>query len=310
MKTNSNFKFAFFENKYTPLKSAKVSIMTNALQYGTGIFGGIRGYFNQQKNTIYIFRIEDHYNRFLSSLNILGVKIDYELHDLIEITSNLVKKNKPNSDIYFRPFAYAGGYGISPNLNDYPIFAFSVYMIPLGDYISKSKGLNTKVTSFRRIGDNSIPSRAKISGGYINSALARAEAAKDGYDEAIFLTEDGHVCEGSAENIFIVRDNILITPPISDNVLEGITRKSVMQIAIDMGIEVVERSIDRSELYIADELFFSGTAAQLAWIESVDRRQVNNGKEGKITAQIREKFFRIVRGQDTDYETWLTKIQL
>lgn len=305
------FPYTFFQKKFVKTKEAKVSIMTNALQYGTAVFGGIRGYYNKRKKFLSIFRMENHYQRLLNALKILGVSIPYSLKELKEITIELVKKNKPKTDVYFRPFAYAGSCHLSPNLSEDKVFDFALYMLPLGDYLPTDKGLSVMVSSWRRISDNTIPIRAKISGAYINSALARKEAKDKGYDEAILLTEQGHVCEGSAENLFIVRDGILITPPVSDDILEGITRRTIIELAKDLNIEVQERSIDRSELYLADEAFFSGTGVQLAWIAKIDDREIGNAKKGEITAKLQDLFFEIVRGENKKYSPkWCTKIKI
>lgn len=309
MKTDV-FPYAFFDGRAVNIANAKVSIMTNALQYGTGVFGGIRGYWDEKEHTLSLFRVSDHFHRFLSSLRILGTTLAYSEKELAKITIDLVKKNKPTTDVYIRPFAYAGRLGLSPNLAEDRQFAFSMYMIPLGEYIPVDKGIKVKVSSFRRVTDNSIPSRAKMSGAYVNSALAKKEAVDHGYEEAIFLTENGHVAEGSAMNIFIVRNGILVTPPKSDDILEGITRATVITMARDLGIAVEERSIDRSELYIADEAFFTGTGAQVSWIGNIDGRVVGDGKKGPVTTTIQERFFKIVRGKDPKYSKWCTKIKI
>lgn len=306
MKTTS-FPYAFFQGKIVPLEEAKVSIMTNALQYGTGVFGGVRGYYNPEKHTLSIFRIADHYKRFLSSLRILGVDFPYTKEQLIKVTLDLAKKNKPEMDAYFRPFAYVGHTNLGPNLAE-TMMDFALYMIPLGEYLPVSKGLSVMVSTWRRISDNAIPSRAKISGGYINSALARKEAHENGYDEAIMLSEAGNVCEGSAENLFIVRDGVIITPSPGDDVLEGIVRRSIIQLAKDMSIPVESRTVDRSELYIADEAFLTGTGCQVAWIGKIDKRIIGEGKRGPVTGQIQDKFFQVVRGMDAHYASWCQKI--
>ena len=305
----AEFKYAFFEGKEVNLADAKVSIMTNALQYGTGIFGGIRGYHNAEDKTLSVFRIEDHYKRFLSSVKMMGCGFPYTLEQLIEIHTNLAKKNAPECNSYFRPFAYVGNTSLGPNLGDVTLH-FALYMIPLEEYLPVDKGLSLMVSSWRRVGDNSIPARGKFSGAYLNSAFARKEAHDNGFDEAIFLTESGNVCEGSAENLFIVRDGVLITPSIADDVLEGITRRTIMQIATDMGISVVERSIDRSELYIADEVFLSGTGCQLAWVSAIDRRVIGNGKIGAVSQKLQNEYFATVNGKVEKYNKWCTKIEL
>jgi branched-chain amino acid aminotransferase len=306
MKTGS-FPYAFFEGKVVKIEDAKVSIMTNALQYGTAIFGGIRAYYNADENAAYVFRLDDHYTRFLSSAKILGCPIPYDKEQLKKITLDLLKKNKPTTDAYFRPYAYVGNLELGPNLANVTL-DFALYMIPLGEYLPVSKGLNMMVSSWERISDNAIPSRAKASGGYINSALARKEATDNGYDEAILLNKDGHVSEGSAENFFMIRNDVLITPSVSEGVLEGITRRSVVQIARDIGIPVEMRSIERTELYVADEIFLSGTGCQVAWVQSIDKRVITP-KIGPITKKLQDKFFSIVRGNDKDYSEWCTKIQ-
>src|SRR3990167_1589956 len=308
--TSQPFPFAFFNDKIVQTKEAQVSIMTNALQYGTGVFGGIRGYYNKEKGFLSIFRPDDHFRRFLSSLKIIGVSIDYSHEQLLKITRDLVKKNNPQTDTYFRPFAYAGSLHISPNLQSDNVFKYAQYMIPLGDYLPTDKGNSVMVSSWRRVSDNAIPSRAKISGSYINSALAKREATLGGHDEAIFLSENGHVAEGSAENLFIVRNETLITADSSDDVLEGITRRTILKFAKDLGIPTEVRRIDRSELYIAEEAFFSGTGVQIAWISQIDSRVVGDGKRGKITQKISQLFFSTVRGNERKYKTWCTQITI
>lgn len=304
------FPYAFFEGKIIKTEDAKVSIMTNALQYGTAVFGGIRGYYDKKTRTIFVFRPMDHAERLLNSLKILGVSISYTKEEIVNIVKQLVDKNKPAQNMYFRPFAYAGSTLLSPNLSRDKEFLLAIYMIPLDDYLPTDKGLSVKISSWNRISDNSIPARAKITGGYINSALARKEAADNGYDEAIVLTDSGHVAEGSAENIFMVRRGQLITPPVSDNVLEGITRATVMELARSLGIDVMEHSIDRSELYVADELFFSGTGVQIAWISFVDKRSVGMGVMGPVTKKISELFFDIVYGRKKKYSSWLMRVRV
>jgi len=291
-------------------EDARVSIMTNALQYGTGVFGGMRAYVNKDKHFISVFRMKDHFRRFLQSLDIIGVSFKYSQQELEEITMKLIEKNKPQSDTYFRPFAYAGSLNISPNLvRDEPL-DFAMYMVPLGDYLPTDKGVTVCVSSWRRISDNAIPSRAKITGGYINSALAKKEANQNGFDEAIFLNEAGSVAEGSAMNLFIVRDGVLITPSKSDDILEGITRRTVIELARDLDIPVEERTIDRSELYISDEAFFCGTGAQVAWISEIDKRKIGEGVRGEIAGKLQDLFFKVVRGDEKQYGDWRTVIKV
>ncbi len=307
MSENSYFPFAFFEGKIIPTELARVSIMTNALQYGNGVFGGIRGYLADNKRTINIFRLADHYARFLNSLKILNKKIDYDQRKLMEITIELAVKNRPKTDCYFRPLAYAKNYELSPDLSRLE-FDFAVYMIPLGEYLPVSKGLKLAISNWIRISDNMIPSRAKITGGYINSSLAKGDAAKLGFDDALMMKSDGHIAEGSGANFFVVRDGVLITSPRYADVLEGITRRTILELAHDLEILAIEREIDRTEVYIADEAFLTGTGAQLAWVAEIDGRVIGNGKIGPISSKIQKLFFNIVRGKEKKYMPWLTKI--
>jgi len=308
MKTNP-FPYAFFEGKYIKIEDAKVSIMTNSLQYGTAFFGGIRAYLNPDDKAFYIFRLDDHYKRFLSSARILGCKFKYSADELKEITIGLLKKNKPKSNAYFRPFAFINHTELGPNLAN-EVFDFALYSIPLEEYMPLGKGLSLLVSSWQRISDTAIPTRAKVSGGYVNSSLARKEANENGYDEAIMLNNKGYVAEGSAENFFMVRNGKLITPGLSEGILEGITRRSIIQIAADMGIETIERPVERSEIYVADEVFLTGTGCQVAWVEKIDKRTIGNGKIGPITEKLREKFFNVVTGKDKEYSEWRTKVEI
>ena len=306
MKDPTNFPFAFFENGIVPIEKAKVSIMTNALQYGTGVFGGIRGYLSDDKKHINIFRLYDHYLRFLNSISVLNKSIKLTHQELVEITLKLARKNNPHSDCYIRPFAYASSYEISPDLH--PVkFDLAIYMIPLGEYLSISKGLRLAISNWIRINDNMIPSRIKATGGYINSSLAKGDAVRGGFDDALMLTFDGHVAEGSSANFFMIRDGALITASRSEDVLEGITRRTIIQLAKDMKIPVEERKIDRTEVYIADEAFLTGTGAQVAWIAEVDGRVISS-KIGTITEKIKKLFFDIVREKEKKYSGWLTRI--
>ncbi|OGG15408.1 branched-chain-amino-acid transaminase [Candidatus Gottesmanbacteria bacterium RIFCSPHIGHO2_02_FULL_39_11] len=310
-----SFPYVFFKGKIVPIGEAKVSIMTNALQYGTGIFGGIRGYVQENpkskiqnpKKEVAIFRIADHYQRFLKSLNILNKTIPYSHKKLVDITIELAKKNAPDTDCYFRPLAYASNLGLSPNLHE-AVFDFAIYMIPLGEYLPIHKGLKLMISNWIRISDVMIPARAKVTGAYINSSLAKGDAESLGFDDALMMTSEGHITEGSAANFFMVRDGVLITPSNYSDILEGITRRSIIQLARDLHIPVEEREVDRSEVYISDECFLSGTGAQVAWISEVDGRKIRDGKIGPVTGKLQKLFFDIVRGRNNKYKNWLTKI--
>lgn len=296
---------AYHQGRYAPLEECNVNIMTHALQYGTMVFGGVRAYFNEEQNNLFIFRLDEHMERLFRSAHIMQMKPGLTRKEAGEVICELTRRNNYRTNVYFRPFVYKSALQLSPRLHDVTD-SFSCYSLALDDYLDTSKGLRAMVSSWRRIEENIIPTRAKVSGGYANSALAKSEAVQNGFDEAIFLDSRGFVSEGSAENIFMVRDGVLITPPITASVLEGITRRSIMEIATREGIPVVERDIARSEMYIADELFFSGTGAQVAWVAEVDRRSVNEGQMGPITSRVRQIFMDAVRGKIEGYRQWLT----
>ena len=298
---------AFHQGEYKPLKDCTINIMTHALQYGTMVFGGIRAYYNKEKNNVFIFRPYDHFQRLHNSAKIIQMKPPYSIEEMVEILKELVRRNQYKSNIYFRPFIYKSALRLSPSLHDVQD-SFSVYTLQLDDYLDTSRGLKVAVSSWRRIDDNIIPTRAKVSGGYANSALAKSEALQNGFDEAIFLDSRGFVSEGSAENIFIVRNDVLITPPNSAALLEGITRRSILEIAKNENIPIEIRDIARSELYVADEVFFTGTGAQVAWIAEVDRRVIGKGTIGPITKLLKDKFNQIVCGNDPKYFDWLVPV--
>lgn len=308
---NQVFPFTFFENKLVKTEEAKVSVMTNALQYGNGVFGGIRGYFNHKNDTFFIFRLDDHFERFLNSLKVIGVSLPYDKVELKNILVGLVKKNQPKTDSYFRPFAYAGSHNVSPDFSQDKEFKFCLFMMPLGDYLPTKTGISALVSSWRRVADNAIPARAKISGSYINSSLAKKQAVDLGFNEAIVLNESGHVAEGSAANFFLVKDNVLITPSKTDDILEGITRRTILRLAKDLKIKTEERTVDRTELYTADEAFFTGTGVQLSWVNNIDGRIIGNGKRGGITGKLQDLFFEIIRGNNKNYSRqWCTPIKI
>jgi branched-chain amino acid aminotransferase len=285
---------------------AKVGLLTHGLQYGTGCFEGIRGYWEPEDQELYLIMLRDHYERLKLSAKILTMELPYSVDELIAITIDLVQRNNFRTDIYLRPCIFKAAEDIGVRLHGVPDY-FAIIPVPFTSYLDTTKGLNVCVSSWRRADDTSAPPRAKITGLYVNSALAKSEAIGNGYDEAILLSHDGHVSEGSAENVFLVRNGVLYTPDPSQNVLEGCTRRAIMQIAQEQfDIPLVERSIDRGELYTADELFFTGTAAGIAYIRSVDRRIVGDGTLGPISRQLSEFYQRTVRNKETVYANWLT----
>jgi len=298
----------YFKGAFVPDEEAKISIRTHAFNYGTAIFEGIRGYWNAEKEQLFVLHMEKHYERIKKNSNILMFPFSHTVAELSKITIELLKKNNHREDVYIRPLYYMSEEKLTPKVID-PICDMSIYTMPLGDYLDVSKGIKVMVSSWTRLPDSVIPARTKVTGGYVNSALGKTEALRNGFDECIMLNENGHVCEGSAENIFIVRDGKLITPQVSDSILEGITRACIMEIAQkEFGIPVVERSIGRSELYIADEIFLCGTGAQVSPVTEVDRRAVGNGEIGEISNKIKEKYFSIVKGKEANYAHWLTPV--
>lgn len=300
--------YAFFEGKIVPFADAKVSVGTHALQYGTGAFAGIRGYLDQDGETINIFRLKDHTARMLNSAKLLRAELPYDRDSLADVITGLVEKNAPSGDVYIRPFVYKPAVQLTPRLRGIGD-ELAVYMLQLGDYLDLQRGQKAAVSSWVRIPDNAIPSRGKVSGAYINSAFIKDEIEEKGADEAIVLNTHGKVSEGSGCNLFIVRNGVLTTPPITADILEGITRRSILQFAKDEGIPCEEREIDRTELYLADEAFFCGTGVQIAWIESVDGRPVGSSTCGPITQRVRDIFFEVVRGKSTRYADMITPVR-
>jgi branched-chain amino acid aminotransferase len=300
--------YAFFEGKVVPFSEANISIGTHCVQYGTGAFAGIRGYLDTDGETINVFRLPDHAQRLMNSARLLRGEFHYTASDVVEIITSLVEKNAPSGDIYIRPFVYKPAVQLTPRLRGIGD-ELAVYMMPMGDYLKLDRGQKAIVSSWFRIPDNAIPSRGKLSGAYVNSAFAKDEAEEKGADEAIMLNTAGKVAEGSGCNLFLVRHDRLVTPPFSSDILEGITRRSVLKMAKDAGIPVEVREIDRTELYLADEAFFCGTGVQIAWIEAIDGRSVGHGKIGPVTEHIRSIFFDTVRGKLPQYADWLTKVK-
>lgn len=299
---------AYFDGSIVPLDEAKISIRTHAFLYGTACFEGIRGNWNEEQAVTYLFRVREHYERLRMSCRILGIQLSLTDDELCSLTEELVARCGYREDVYIRPIAYKSEEVIGPRMHDVAD-DFLMFVIPFGAYLDDA-GIRCSTSTWRRVDDLGIPARAKVNGLYVNSALAKSEAQQNGFDEAIMLDERGHVSEGSGENIFIVRGGKLVTPPPSDNILEGITRATVMVLARDeLGIETIERSIDRSELYVADECFMTGTAAHVSAVIEVDRRKVGSGKTGEITRRLQDLFFDAIRGKNSKYSDWVTPVK-
>jgi branched-chain amino acid aminotransferase len=299
--------YAYFEGEIVPSEQAKVSIATHALQYGTGAFGGIRGYLDASEETVNIFRLPEHTRRLMNSGRMLRANLKLDASGLAGAIQELVSRNNPKSDVYIRPFIYKAGLELTPHLKGVRDDV-AIYMIAMGDYFAMDRPLRLMVSSWVRLSDTIIPSRGKITGGYINSSLAKDQAEEAGYDDALMLNTSGKIAEGSGANLFIVRNDTLITSPVTSDILEGITRRSILAFAKDAGLATEEREIDRSELYVADEAFLCGTGAQVAVVGEIDGRPIGDGKRGPLTEKIQHIFFDTVRGKDRTYEAMLTKV--
>ena len=301
--------YAFFEGGIVPLAEAKVSVATHALQYGTGAFGGIRGYLSADRRAVHLFRLQDHYRRFVHSASLLRINLPLNLDGLCDLSVELTGKNGHLGEVYLRPFMYKAGLDLTPGLADIAD-GFTLFMLAIDGLPPLDHGLSVAVSSWQRVTDNAIPPRGKVSGSYVNASLIRDEARDHGFDDAIVLNARGKAGEGSVSNLMMVRDGVLVTPPVSGDILEGINRRAILELAADLAIPIVEREIDRTELYVADELFLCGTRMQVAWIGSVDRRQVGSGTRGPITARLAERFEAAVRGTAPEYAHWMTRVEL
>ena len=300
---------AFMNGEFLPLSEAKVGVMTHALHYGTSVFEGIRGNWNPEQERLYVFRLREHFERFLQGCKIMRIKVPHTVEELSNITLELVERCGYQQDIYIRPLAFKGEERVAvlklQDLTD----SLVIFPIPLGAYLDLDTALRCCTSTWRRMEDTMIPPRAKIGGLYVNSVLAKTEATLAGFDEAILLTQQGYVSEGAAENIFMVVNGKLITPSVSDNILEGITRDAVIQIARnEMGLETVERSIRRSELYNADECFLTGTAAHITPVGYIDNIQVGDGETGPITKELQNLYFDVIRGRIPKYLHWCSPV--
>ena len=298
---------AYFEGEFRPLADAKVNVMTHAFLYGTATFEGIRAYWNADQGELYALKLNEHLERLRASSKILMMNPLPEVAELRTIIIELLQQNGFKEDVYIRPSVYKSTEAIGVRLHELKN-NFYVIAIPFGNYIDIDSGIRCATVATRRTSDLAIPARAKVVGNYVNSAFSKTEAMLNGHDEAIVLTESGKVSEGSAENLFLLRGDTLITPGLNDDILEGITRAAVVEIAREMGLKVSERTIDRSELYIGDELFLCGTGAQISPVIEVDHRAIGSGEIGPITKRIQERYFAAVQGRVPEYSHWLTPI--
>ncbi|MGL5033366.1 MAG: branched-chain amino acid transaminase [Microcystaceae cyanobacterium] len=302
---NDFLPIAYFQNQFVPFENANVSIATHAIHYGTAAFGGLRGIPDPQNpQQILLFRLDHHCRRLSESARFLHHEI--EADKIHQIIVDFVQKNRPQESFYIRPLIYSSGLGIAPRLHKIDK-DFLVYGLKMGDYLA-ADGVTCRISSWHRQEDRSFPLRGKISGGYITSALAKTEAVESGFDEAILMNAQGKVCEATGMNIFIVRHGKLLTPGFDQDILEGITRDSILQIAKDLGITTVERSIDKSELLLADEVFLSGTAAKITPVKRIENFTLPS--ERPITLKLKEVLTAITENREPKYQDWVFKIPI
>lgn len=298
-------KFVWFDGRYVRDSEANVSVMTHAIHYGTSVFEGLRGYWNSKN--LNIFRLEDHVKRFRNSGKVYSITLRFTDRQISDAITALCRKNNARQSCYIRPFYFVGRYGINLHVTEKSPTHAAIVMFPFGDLFNRN-GISAGISSWRRISDSSTPPLAKMGGNYLNSILATQEGKRNGYDEAILLDHLGNISEAPGENIFLVRDGKMITPPSSSSALEGITRSSVIEIARDLGYDTVEREIPRTEIYFSDEVFLTGTAAEITPITSVDGKPVGNGKAGRITQKIRNVYSDIAMGRNKKYSRWITPV--
>lgn len=289
-------------------RDAYLPPMTHALHYGTACFEGLRAYWNAAHEQLYLLQAEAHFARLQRSAAILRMDVPHSNQELIDLTLDILRRNDSRTDTYVRPLVFLSEEEIGVKLHGLKR-SFLILTAPMGDYIDVDQGIRCVTSSWRRVADSAIPARAKITGAYVNSAFAKSEALENGFDEAIMLTHEGHVSEGSAENLFMVRDGAFVTPSVTEDILEGITRALLIGMIHDeLGMQVIERSIDRTELYTCDELFLCGTGAQVSPVVEVDHRRVGSGSPGALTRRLQELYFRAARGDEPRYRHWLTPV--
>jgi len=296
---------AYFEGDWVALKDAKVSIMTHAFMYGTATFEGIRGYWNEEQQELHVLFVREHMERIRNSAKMLLMENLPPVDELVEIVLETVRRNGFRQDIYIRPSFYKSTRAIGVRLHH---LEHELYVIvtPFGNYVDVEHGIRVMSSSWRRNADEALPARGKLVGGYVNMAFQKSEAELNGFDEALVMTPDGHASEGSAANLFVVRNGVVLTPPVSDDILEGVTRNAILNLAKDLGYPTEVRSIDRSELYVCDEIFMCGTGVQVSPVVEVDHRAVGTGQIGPISRAISERYFAAVRGRLPEYQGWLT----
>ncbi len=299
--------FVFYDGKFIEKEKASLPIMTHAFLYGTGVFEGIRAYYNKEENQLYAFRVKEHFERLMRSAHVMYMENPFTLEGYCENLKELLKKNAYRQDVYIRPNLFKAAEKIGPGLLNNKD-SYLLFTLPMGDYIDTAKGLNVCVSNWRRNSDNAIPPRAKVSGAYANTALIKSDAQLSGFDDAIVLDENGRVTEGSAMNMFLVQNGKLVTSRTTDNILIGVTRNTIIQLAKDLGIEVEEREVSRTELYTSDEAFYCGTGAQISPIVTIDHRKLGTGEVGPIATKLQKLYFDVVKGKVDKYKEWCMPI--
>ena len=299
--------YVFLNGEYIEADKAVIPVRTHAFLYGTSVFEGIRAYYNSEEDQLYAFRVKEHYERLMRSAKVMWMKNPYSLEDYCKVTKELLQKNNYRTDVYVRPTLYKSSIKVGPTLTDNED-SFLIFTTPFGNYFEATKGLKLCVSNWRRTSDNAIPPRAKVSGAYANAALIKTDAHESGFDDAVVLSESGQVTEGSAMNIFLVINGTLVTSCTTDDILVGVTRNTVIELAKELGIPVKERNIDRTELYNADEVFCCGTGAQIVPVESIDHRLIGNGEIGNITKQVSNLYYNVVRGKTEKFKDWCIPI--
>lgn len=299
--------YVFLDGEYIESDKATIPVRTHAFLYGTGVFEGIRAYYNKEEDQMYAFRMKEHYERMLRSAKVMWMESPYTVEEYCQITKDLLNKNGYRQNAYIRPTLYKSSIKVGPSLDNNKD-SFLLFTTPLNDYYDASKGLKVCVSNWRRNSDNAIPPSVKVTGAYANASLIKTDALFAGFDDAIVLNDAGQVTEGSAMNLCFVQNGKIVTTNTTDDILVGVTRNTVLEMAKYLGIPTVERAVDRSEIYVFDEVFCCGTGAQIMPITSIDHRTIGDGTTGEITKKIQELYYNIVQGKISEFKHWCTPI--
>lgn len=303
-------KYAYFQGQIVPIEQANINVASQVLHYGTGVFGGMRAYWNAEHEDLYIFRPYEHFERLLQSASLLRMNLNHTPAKLLDILTRLIQREGFRTNCYIRPLAYMAEHSLAVHVQGLAA-DLTIFVQPIGDrpVVNVDAGAHVCFSAWRRIDDNAIPARGKVVGAYVNSVMIKTDAMLAGYDDALVLNNDGHVAEFSAANVMIVRKGVVITPPITSNILEGIVRRSLIRLLReDLQIDVVEREIDRTEVYLADEMFMCGTGAQISPVTRIEHRPVGNGEIGPVTQRLNKLYIDIVHGRVEKYREWVAPV--